>query len=203
MRTKFWGVTTLQKGHTFKDLTVVWNEGGITKINDILKEITQAPQQDGTLHSALATYDVYVPVVKYSASFRWKNYKLKGKDPWQVAWCLFDYIDDVHFSYVIVKSNGLEIGRVNGVRNEQQFIFTNEIAFDMTHTFTCDIYREGDDVRVAVQDFSIKSAFLNVNLVIPYKYKDGITSINTRVALYTEECLVKWTGLAVNDLYLT
>ena len=201
---------TLEETGSYKNLRSMWRgERGFTKLNFLLGRITQNPGSlyTGGTQSNLIVVDSELPITGYKASFKWiNNTQLRiHSEPWEVAWCLFDYLDDVHFSYVIVKPNGLEIGRVNGVRDNQQFVYTSDHTwYVLKRTMTLDIARDGDNVTVTVKGKVVTgNGVVNYDVleqtvvVIPFKYKDGVTSEVCDVALYTEDCEVNWLGVAV------
>ena len=48
---------------------------------------------------------------------------------WEVAWILFRYVDDFHHNYFILKTNGIELGKIDNIvqAEEQIFLYTEDM----------------------------------------------------------------------------
>ena len=48
------------------------------------------------------------------------------QNPWEVAWVVWGYRDDLHFYYFIFKTNGIELGKVHpGYPGAQRYLYTS------------------------------------------------------------------------------
>ena len=66
-------------------------------------------------HAALVSGNAAIPAGTYSLRFSVKTVaqlRAVSPAPWERAWLIFDYVNDENFSYLILKSNGWELGHL-------------------------------------------------------------------------------------------
>jgi hypothetical protein len=88
--------------------------------------VPRASKNPGETHAALVTsvksfgnMDVTVKMKTI------KQLRSPHPNPWEMAWVLWHYTDDVHFYYVVLKTNGWELGKEDpAYRGNQRFLLT-------------------------------------------------------------------------------
>jgi hypothetical protein len=108
---------------------------------------------------------------------------------WEVAWLVWNFGDNDHLHYFVLKPNGWEIGkrdpryRVPGRNDGQKIIATGESVR----------LRIGEwvefDIRVAGADAEI---FLDGRLVTRFRDTDAAPLTGGRVGLYCEDAACQW-----------
>lgn len=191
------GIVEIPDGSKLDNLQSIWNSvGGKLEYNLTTGEVIQTP---GTLsnvigQSVLTVIDQPVNQEFYKASWQYTNTKqLRGTDPWLVGWCVFDYVSSTGFKYIIVKPNGIEIGKVLG-GDGQKFLFTEDHSWDVfSKRITVDLVCYGDSVDISV-------ALGSTNVLKLQKIPTG-GSVDSKVkcGMYTEDCVVTWRRMAVRD----
>ena len=183
------------------DLTCVFNGYGLVTFDGRL--LTLAPRTattPDTTHAALVTADRPLSADNYRVSWRartQRQLRTPTPNPWETAWYVFDYLDNNHFSYLILKSNGWELGRRDpGGNGGQLFIATGAWPGATPNLFTfrtVTIERVADTVTVTIPSLSMQT-----NHVAPFAYSDGITATTCRTAFYTEDAAAECTGWATS-----
>ena len=185
------------------ELTCVFNGYGSVTFDG--QRLTLAPRTSTTereTHAALVTVDRQLPIDNYRVSWRARTVRqlrtgATAPNPWEVAWYVFDYLDNEHFTYFILKPNGWELGRRDPSGNGGQlFLATGEwvgVAPDLARFRTVNVERKADMVIVTVPSLSMQ-----INHPQPFAYTDGITATTCRTAFYTEDAAVECTGWATS-----
>jgi hypothetical protein len=106
-------------------------------------------------------------------------------NPWEVGWVLWNYNDNTHFYYVILKPNGWELGKEDpAYPGAQRFLVTGEDAFPIGRTYAVRVRQVGNQMTVWVD---------GVRLVTFTDTERPYTS--GAVALYTEDATASfWPG---------
>lgn len=92
--------------------------------------LTLAPKvatQPGETHSALAVTAAQFSDIDVTLQMRTVAQLRTGSapNPWETAWALWSYTDNTHFYYLVLKPNGLEIGKEDpAYSGNQRFLVT-------------------------------------------------------------------------------
>jgi hypothetical protein len=121
-----------------------------------------------------------------------KQLRTPAPNPWEVAWVVWNYTDNNHLYYFVLKTNGWEVGKrdpryyVAGVNDGQKIIATGE-------SITATIGR-WYEFRVEVNG---ADADIYVDGVLVTRFKDTDTGplLGGRVGLYCEDAAVKFNNI--------
>lgn len=130
-----------------------------------------------------------------------RQLRTPAPNAWEVSWLVWNFIDDNHLYYFVLKPNGWEIGKrdpryvIPGVNDGQKIIATGEsvIAPPMGQWYDFDIRVNGAD------------ADIYVNGVLACHFHDsdagGLTA--GKVGLYAEDALCQWDAITApfNDSF--
>ena len=112
-----------------------------------------------------------------------KTTRIGTPNPWETAWLVWDYLDPDHFTYLILKPNGWEVGRRDpSSPGTQRFIADADLPLTpvgITRTVT--VSRSGDKTMITVNGTPLTSFSL------PIAERHG------SVGMYTEDAVVDWT----------
>ena len=98
-------------------------------------------------------------------------------NPWEVAWLLWNYTDNEHFYYVMLKPNGLEIGKEDpAYPGNQRFLFTQTTPYPIG---------ESNSVRVTQRDGTFK-VWVNGAFITEFKDKERPYTSGA-IGLYAED----------------
>jgi hypothetical protein len=108
-------------------------------------------------------------------------------NPWETGWLVWDYLDNDHFTYLILKPNGWEIGRRDpSQRGGQRFIEDGDLPITpIGATRSAMVQRVGGDTTVWVDGQPLTS------FTIPAGEHRGA------VGMYSEDAVVDWTSITV------
>lgn len=151
----------------------------------------RASTSPGETHSFLAvSRKTFAGAYRFSGQVRTVQQLRSGKpNAWEVAWLVWNYADNDHFDYFLLKPNGWEIGkrdpryRVPGVNDGQKVIATGEslrLAIGAWNAY---------DVRVAGAEADI---FIDGRFVTHFRDADSAPLAGGRVGLYGEDALCQW-----------
>jgi len=89
--------------------------------------VPRASKNPGETHAALVTSLVSFGDVDITVKMKTvKQLRMPRPNPWEMAWVLWHYADDVHFYYVILKTNGWELGKEDpAYPGNQRFLITD------------------------------------------------------------------------------
>jgi hypothetical protein len=113
---------------------------------------------------------------------------------WEVSWVVWNYSDDNHLYYFVLKPNGWEIGKrdpryyVAGVNDGQKIIATGETAVAPPLGTWYDF-----DVRVTGQQADI---YVNGQFVCHFNDTDTGGFVSGKVGLYAEDALCQWDSVS-------
>ena len=189
--------------------TVFNGYGSVTYNGNTLGMIPAISTDPNVTHAALVRSILQMPIGHYAVSWRGKTTRQvrsgSPANPWETLWFVWDYIDPQHFTYLVVKPNGWEVGRRDtgpSSKGGQIFLKTEDATIDMIgRTISVDVRRDLNEVEI-VADFTDNAwprLHLDVKLDIPFKYSDGITSDTCCTAVYTEDAAVQVTGWAIRS----
>lgn len=104
-------------------------------------------------------------------------------NPWETAWLVWDYIDNEHFTYLAVKTNGWEVGRRDpAYPGGQRFIATgSNMATAVGQYRNVDVRRTATTTSIKV-DGAALTTFTMANAA----ERSG------KVGMYTEDAAVSW-----------
>lgn len=177
----------LVEGSTVGFLNVVYSGHGFVEMRadglHLSPQVADGPVRNGGAYG----YDTHASLVTADAGLLGSSYTLRlsmrtieqlrqdGPAPWERAWLLFDYADSLNYSYVILKANGWEIGRVtNGV---QSFDATgNDPRFTVGGADQLTILRTTEHLTVVINDVALFDTVLT-----------GARPMSYRSAVYTED----------------
>jgi hypothetical protein len=137
-----------------------------------------------TTHSALVLSASTRSDLTFVARVR-TNVQLRKPHPndWEVGWLLWDYVDDQHFYYIILKPNGYELGKEDpSYPGHQRFLATGtRPAFPVGRWYAVRIQQRGDVIVVTVDG---RRLVRYVDTRDPYQ--------SGRVGLYAEDASVTY-----------
>ena len=161
----------------------------------LLQMQPMAPTQPSETHSALALSTrafggTGVPY-RFSGRMRTVRQLRTGSAPnaWEVAWVFWNFQDNNHLYYFILKPNGWEIGKrdpryaVPGVNDGQKIMATGESVKGTIGQWTT------FDVRVNGAEAEI---YVDGKFVCRFKDTDSAPLVGGRVGLYTEDACCQW-----------
>lgn len=108
---------------------------------------------------------------------------------WEVAWLVWNFADNDHLYYFVLKPNGWEIGKrdprylVPGVNDGQKIIATGEsVRLQMGRWVAFDIRVDGAEAEI----------FIDGRLVTRFRDTDAAPLLAGRVGLYGEDAVCQW-----------
>jgi len=122
--------------------------------------------QNETRAPLLLTTDKYTDFI-VSLDVRTDEQLRSNPNTWEMGWILWRYIDETHFNYFVLKSNGTECGKYDGGINPIDQLFICDSEFPTTYPGKwdhLDIIVKGDHITILVngkivQDFDDISSF--------------------------------------------
>jgi len=186
-----------------------WGQGARRKLKQAPPSIPPAPGQGdrllemqplvstraGETHAALAVSNAaFQGPYRFAGQTRTVR-QLRAVKPnaWEVSWAFWNFVDNNHLYYFVLKPNGWEVGKrdpryvVPGVNDGQKIMATGETAK----------LRIGEwyefDIRVSGAE-----ADIYVNGVLVHRFRDTDSAPFTagRVGLYTEDAHCQWNNIA-------
>ena len=150
---------------------------------------------EGETHSSLAvsngSFGAGGTPYRFAGRMRTVRQLRRGSKPnaWEVAWLFWNFGDNDHLYYFILKPNGWEVGKrdpryvVPGVNDGQKIMATGEsVKAVIGQWYEFDIRVHG-----AVADI-----FIDGKRVCRFEDKDTRPLLAGRVGLYTEDALCQW-----------
>ena len=113
----------------------------------------KASKSPSETHAALVTSLVSFGDVDITVKMKTiKQLRTPRPNPWEMAWVLWHYTDDVHFYYVILKTNGWELGKEDpAYPGNQRFLITDSSpAFRPGTWYVVHIQQVGASINVWV-----------------------------------------------------
>ena len=114
-----------------------------------------------------------------------KTTRLGTANPWETGWLIWDYLDPDHFTYLVLKPNGWEVGRRDPSQpGTQRFIADADVPvtpIGMKRTVT--VSRVGDTTTITVDGVQLTT------FTLPIAERHGA------IGMYTEDAVVDWTHI--------
>jgi hypothetical protein len=109
-------------------------------------------------------------------------------NPWEVAWLLWHYTDNVHFYYITLKTNGWELGKEDPNYNgNQRFLTSGPAGYTVGVWNTVRVRQVGNSITVFVDGAQLTSF---VDDERPYT--------SGSIGLYTEDAYVRFDNITVS-----
>ena len=122
--------------------------------------------------------------LQFNSTWTSKKTTRVGKaNPWETGWLVWDYIDPDHFTYLVLKPNGWEVGRRDPSQpGTQRFIVdADEPVTPIGMTRKVTIKRVGELTTITVDGTPLTS------FTLPAEERHG------SVGMYSEDAVVDWT----------
>ncbi len=172
--------TLMSGGDTFGIWEVVFAGGGYVQVVD--EVLTMYPKNDetGDVHSALVVGDSFEGY--FSTDFRTIEQLEDPIEYWHTNWLVWNYEDNDHFYYFILKENGYELGKRDpDYDGGQRFLVTgHEITLDIGEWNNFEVFQEDNFMEIYVDGVKV-CEFLDEET----PYTSG------KVGFYTEDALVE------------
>jgi hypothetical protein len=108
-------------------------------------------------------------------------------NPWETAWALWNYTDNTHFTYLVLKPNGWELGKEDpAYPGAQRFLATGSDPFPVGSWYQVHVHQVANTISVSV-DGKLLTTFVDNER----PYTSGA------VALYTEDADVRFDDVRV------
>jgi hypothetical protein len=167
---------------------------------DRLLEMTpMVATRPGETHSALAVstraHGAGAVPYRFSGAARTLRQLRTGSaaNAWEVAWVFWNFQDNNHLYYFILKPNGWEIGKrdpryvVRGVNDGQKIMATGEaVKASLGEWYRFDVRVNGAEADI----------FIDGQLVCRFQDSDGARLTSGRVGLYTEDACCQWNDVS-------
>lgn len=118
-----------------------------------------------------------------------KQLRTSTPNAWEVAWLVWNYTDNDHLYYFVLKPNGWEIGKrdpryvVPGVNDGQKIMATGEsLKLAMGQWYQFDIKVTGAEAEI----------FINGKMLTKFRDTDSNPLLTGRVGLYGEDAVCEW-----------
>ena len=168
-----------------------YGTAGIETSGDlVLAQAPKAATQAGETHAALAVTAQNFSDVDLTLQLRTVSQLRTGSapNPWEVAWALWNYTDNTHFYYVVLKPGGFEIGKEDpAYPGAQRFLVTSgAMQFPVGRWYTVHIKQVANAFTVSVDGVQIAQFTDNER-----PYTAGA------VGLYSEDAYVHFNNVVV------
>ena len=172
----------------------VFNGYGTTGVesdgNLVLAQSPKASTQPGETHAALAVTTPHFSDVDLTLQMRTVSQLRSGStaNAWEVAWVLWNYTDNTHFYYLVLKPGGFEIGKEDpAYPGAQRFLVTSgSVQFPIGRWYTVHVRQTGSTFTVSVDGTQIAQFTDNER-----PYTSGA------VGLYSEDAYVHFNNVVV------
>ena len=174
--------------------TVFTGYGSVGIGVDGSKVITQKPQVSTSYnetHASLVTSTATFTDVNLTARMRTVRQLRTGDapKPWETAWLLWNYTDNYHFYYIVLKPNGWELGKEDpAYPGAQRFLATgSDKTFPVGKWYTVNVVQVGNRMTVSVDGEELVSFTDNER---PYR-GGGIGLYNEDAEVAFDDIIVK------------
>ena len=157
--------------------------------NNVLALSPKASTAAGETHATLLVSNERFNDVDVTMQMRTVSQLRSGSaaNPWEVAWALWNYTDNTHFYYVVLKTNGLEIGKEDpAYPGAQRFLVTSTTPYQVGRWYSIHIKQVGATFTVSV-DGAVVGQFTDNER----PYTSGA------IGLYSEDALVHFNDVVV------
>jgi hypothetical protein len=159
--------------------------------NTMLSEQPKASVQPAETHGALVVGPTITGdfTLQVSAATTRQLRTGSAPNPWEVAWVLWHYTDDVHFYYFVAKPNGWELGKEDpAYPGAQRFLATGSSpVFPIGPWYRVGVAQVGQTIQVFVNDLLIATV---TDQERPY--------FSGRLGLYTEDAEAYFDNVSIN-----
>lgn len=142
-------------GQTYGAWRSDFNGYGATKVRvldqRVLSQRPKAATRPSQTHASLVTTRRRFGTIDVSAQLRTVRQLRTGSrpNPWEVAWVLWNYRDNVHFYYLVLKPNGWELGKEDpAYPGAQRFLATGSGSFPVGRWHGVRIRQVGNVITV-------------------------------------------------------
>jgi len=156
----------------------------------VLQQRPQASTAPGETHASLVTTRDRYDDVDLSVKLRTVRQLRTGStpNPWEVAWVLWSYTDNLHFYYLVLKPNGWELGKEDpAYPGAQRFLATGAGSFPVGHWHSLRVQQVGSRITV----------WANGTLLTRLQDAER-PYLSGRVGLYNEDAEVRFTRVLVS-----
>ena len=173
-------------GDTFGIWEVVFAGYGCVEVVDEVLTMEPAKAEDGETHAALVVGDSFEGSLEVDV--RTVEQLKDTSEYWETAWVAWNYEDNEHFYYFILKENGYELGKRDpAYEGNQRFLVTgNEITLDIGEWNNFRIEQDGGYIEVYVDGVKIL-----------YFLDEETPYTSGKVGFYTEDALVEFDNVNV------
>ena len=175
----------LSEGTIFGNWTVKYSGFGCVKIesasgNNYLHENPLASTSPPETHASLVLGPSFNQPFAIAAKVFTAEQLRTGSNPnaWEVAWLLWNYADDQHFYYFIVKPNGWELGKADpAYPGGQRFLATGSSpTFPIGRWYVLRIEQRSNNIK----------AYVNSQLITEFTDQEGPYA-SGKIGLYSED----------------
>jgi hypothetical protein len=167
--------------------------GAYKHLRQVPKTSTVASETHAALNTSVASFGNGTLVAEFGTNQQLR----KNPNAWERPWLLWHYTDNLHFYYLVLKSNGWEIGKEDpAYPGAQQFLgsgsnYTWPVAGSWTHV----------EVSSVGTTFTVKATDKTGVLRTLFTYTDQAANasqyVSGKVGLYSEDASVDWGWVAV------
>ena len=122
-----------------------------------------------------------------------RQLRTPAPNAWEVAWIVWNYADNDHLYYVVLKPNGWEIGKrdpryaVPGVNDGQKIIATGEsLKLQVGRWYRFEVKVAGAQAQILVDGVPVAQ----------FRDTDSAPLLGGRVGLYGEDALCEWRAVS-------
>ncbi|HVF53961.1 MAG TPA: DUF1080 domain-containing protein [Actinomycetota bacterium] len=173
--------------------TSTYNGYGVNQVvGEASKHLAQAPlastQPDETHASLITTRKSFTDIDFTVRAKTVAHLRAPAPNPWETAWVLWNYTDDLHFYYLALKPNGWELGKEDpAYPGAQRFLATgSDPTYPVGSWNKVRIIQRGAHIVVEVNGTQIVSFVDNER---PY--------LGGRIGLYNEDADVRFDDIVV------
>ena len=147
--------TPWQDGQVYSAWRSRFNGYGVTKVrvldHRVLSQRPRAATRPAETHASLVTSRERFGNIDVTARMRTVRQLRTGSkpNPWEVAWFLWNYKDNVHFYYLALKPNGWELGKEDpAYPGAQRFLSTGAGSFRIGRWYGVRVRQVGNVITV-------------------------------------------------------
>lgn len=161
-------------------------------LGSYLEEAPKASTTAGETHSSMVLGPNFSGPITYALTMKTVAQTRVGStpNPWETAWVAWNYTDDAHFYYLVLKTNGWELGKEDpAYPGAQRYLATGS-----SPTYPIGVWR---DVRIEQDASNTIRVFVNGSLLTSFVDKERPYT-SGRIAFYNEDARVQLRKVAVN-----
>lgn len=161
-------------------------------VGSYLEEQPKASTTAGETYSSMVLGPNFSGPITYALTMKTVSQTRVGStpNPWETAWIAWNYTDDAHFYYLVLKTNGWELGKEDpAYPGAQRYLATGS-----SPTYPIGTWR---DVRIEQDASNTIRVFVNGGLLTTFVDKERPYT-SGRIAFYNEDARVQLRKVAVN-----